>query len=79
MGLVEKYDEILNQVAREAFECRDVERFYEIKLNQNRAQIIAQQFGLFTRHRRTAWGFLLARCPEREVKQELLKHYTASV
>lgn len=76
MSLMEKYDEILNEVTREAFEYPEVKRFYEIKLNQKRAQIIAQQFGLFVRHRRSAWAYVLARCPVREVKQELIKHET---
>ncbi len=76
MNLVDKYDEILNQLTRETFETPDVKKFYDIKLTLKRAQIIAQQFGLFVRQRRSAWAFLIARCPHMEVKKELLKHET---
>ncbi|MEE8074103.1 MAG: hypothetical protein V3T60_00590, partial [Candidatus Binatia bacterium] len=71
MGLAEKYDEELNQLTRETFESPDVKRFYDIKLNPKRAQIISQQFGLFVRERRSAWAYLIARCPHMEVKKEL--------
>lgn len=74
MSSREKYEEVLNQLTRETFEAPDVKRFYQTQLTTKRAQIIAQQFGLFVRHRRTAWAYLLARCPHLEVKRELLRH-----
>ncbi len=74
MSFVEKYDEVLSQLTRETFETRDVKSFYETKLTIKRAQIISQQFGLFVRHRRSAWAYIMARCPHIAVKKELLKH-----
>ena len=71
-----KYDEMLNQMTRDTFEAPDVKRFYEVRLTVPRAQIIAQQFGLFVRGRRSAWAYLIARCPHMEIKKELLEHET---
>ena len=74
MSLVTKYDEILNQMTRDTFASADATQFYELKLTTRRAQIIAQQFGLFVRGRRSAWAYLIARCPHMAVKKELLAH-----
>ncbi len=74
MSSWDKYEEALNQLTRETFEVPDVKRFYATQLTTKRAQIIAQQFGLFVRHRRTAWAYLIARCPYLEVRRELLRH-----
>ena len=71
-----KYDEMLNQMTRDTFEAPDVKHFYEVPLTVRRAQVIAQQFGLFVRGRRSAWAYLIARCPHMEIKKELLEHET---
>jgi len=76
MSLVAKYDEILNQITRDTFASIDAKQFYDIKLTTRRAQIIAQQFGLFVRGRRSAWAYIIARCPHMEIKKELLAHET---
>jgi len=74
MSLVAKYDEILNQITRDTFASADARQFYDIELTTRRAQIIAQQFGLFVRGRRSAWAYIIARCPHMEIKKELLAH-----
>ena len=71
-----RYDESLNQLTRDTFDDPEVQGFYETRLTPRRAQIIAQQFGLFVRGRRSAWAYLIARCPHMEVKKELLAHET---
>ena len=73
---LEKYDEVLNRMTRELFDSREVQSFFDVRLTQRRAQIISQQFGLFVRHRRTAWAYLIARVPHLDVRRELLMHET---
>ena len=74
MGLSGKYIEILNQMTRDLFETKEVKGFLETRLTRRKAQIIAQQYGLFVRYRRSAWAYCLARAPHMDVKRELLKH-----
>lgn len=74
MGLSEKYIEILNEMTRDLFETKEVKDFLETRLTRRKAQIIAQQYGLFVRYRRSAWAYCLARAPHMDVKRELLKH-----
>jgi len=79
MDLLNKYDEILNEMTRELFRTREVNGFLETRLTQRRAQIIAQQFGLFVRHRRTAWAYLIARSPYLDARRSLLMHETEEI
>ena len=74
MGLSGKYIEILNAMTRDLFETKEVKDFLETRLTRRKAQIIAQQYGLFVRYRRSAWAYCLARAPHMDVKRELLKH-----
>jgi pyrroloquinoline quinone (PQQ) biosynthesis protein C len=74
MNLLTEYDGILNQMTRELFQTKEVEGFLTTRLTRRRAQVIAQQFGLFVRHRRTAWSYLIARSPYVEARKTLLRH-----
>lgn len=76
MNELAKYDELLNQMTRDTFATAEAESFYNARLTIPRARIIAQQFGLFVRGRRSAWAYLIARCPHMEIKKELLEHET---
>ena len=76
MSELAKYDEMLNQMTRDTFATAEAESFYNAPLTIPRAQIIAQQFGLFVRGRRSAWAYIIARCPHLEIKKELLAHET---
>ena len=76
MNELAKYDEMLNQMTRDTFATAEAESFYNAPLTIPRAQIIAQQFGLFVRGRRSAWAYIIARCPHLEIKKELLAHET---
>ena len=79
MNLLNKYDEILNDMTRELFRTKEVNGFLETRLTRRRAQIIAQQFGLFVRHRRTAWAYLIARSPYLDARRALLMHETEEI
>jgi pyrroloquinoline quinone (PQQ) biosynthesis protein C len=74
MALAEKYIDVLNKMTRDLFETEEVKGFLETKLTRRKAQIVAQQYGLFVRYRRSAWAYCLARAPHMDVKRELLKH-----
>ncbi|MBM4296755.1 MAG: hypothetical protein FJ143_03345 [Deltaproteobacteria bacterium] len=74
MNLATKYDEILNEMTRELFRANEVNGFLETRLTRRRAQIIAQQFGLFVKNRRPAWTYLIARSPYLDARRALLMH-----
>lgn len=79
MSLLNKYDEILNEMTRELFRTKEVHGFLETRLTQRRAQIIAQQFGLFVKYRRPAWSYLIARSPYMDARRALLMHETEEI
>ena len=52
----------------------EFERFFAVRLNPERAKISLTQLGLFIRHRRDCWAWLLGNCPEMSVKKKILSH-----
>jgi pyrroloquinoline quinone (PQQ) biosynthesis protein C len=69
-----EWREALGALVRKSMDTPEMEHYHSIKLTRSRAQLIALQSGIFTRHRRDCWANVSAKCPELSVKRKILEH-----
>jgi pyrroloquinoline quinone (PQQ) biosynthesis protein C len=66
-------DEALNDLVWEWVRSREVEAYFAPALNVARARVVATQFGLFVRNRRSCWALMAGNAPL-EVKRDVVLH-----
>ena len=64
----------IGELVREHWRSPEVERYFAVKMNPRRAQIVIAQLGVYIRHRRNLWAHVSANCPVMAVKQRILEH-----
>lgn len=64
----------IGALVREHWRSPEVERYFSVKMNRQRAQIVIAQLGVYIRHRRNLWAHVSANCPVMAVKQRILQH-----
>ena len=52
---VSEWKQTIGQMVRENMQTEEADRYYNIKVNQCRAQTLLTQLALFVRHRRDCW------------------------
>jgi pyrroloquinoline quinone (PQQ) biosynthesis protein C len=71
---VSEWKQTIGQMVRENMQTEEANRYYNIKVNQCRAQTLLTQLALFVRHRRDCWAYASGNCPELAVKKKVLEH-----
>jgi hypothetical protein len=66
---VSEWKQTIGQMVRENMQTEQADRYYNIKVNQLRAQTLLTQLALFVRHRRDCWAYASGNCPELAVKK----------
>lgn len=69
-SLIPKLDQIVLDTMR-TIEWMELTRS---RLTVDAARVFVQQFGLFTRHSRRCWAYVVANCPHIEVRKFVTKH-----
>jgi len=64
----------IGELVRDHWRSAEVERYFSVKMNRRRAQIVIAQLGIYIRHRRNLWAHVSANCPVLAVKQKILQH-----
>jgi pyrroloquinoline quinone (PQQ) biosynthesis protein C len=68
------WKQTIGQMVRKNMQTEEADRYYNIKVNQSRAQTLLTQLALFVRHRRDCWAYASGNCPELAVKKKILEH-----
>jgi pyrroloquinoline quinone (PQQ) biosynthesis protein C len=71
---VPEWRDIIGEMVRDHMRSPELERYFSVKMNQRRAQLMIAQLGLYIRHRRDCWAHVSANCPVMAVKQAILRH-----
>ena len=71
---VSKWRSVIGEMVRDHMRSPQLEHYFSVKMNQQRAQIMISQLGLYIRHRRDCWAHVSANCPIMAVKQAILHH-----
>jgi pyrroloquinoline quinone (PQQ) biosynthesis protein C len=71
---VADWKQTIGQMVRKNMQTEEADRYYNIKVNQRRAQTLLMQLALFVRHRRDCWAYASGNCPELAVKKKILEH-----
>ncbi len=64
----------LGNIVCEYFATPELEEFYALPVNRDRAQLYLKQLTIYVRNRRNYWPQIAANCPEFEVKQRIYAH-----
>ncbi len=64
----------IGAMVRDHMRSPELERYFSVKMNKPRAQLMITQLGLFIRHRRDCWAHVSANCPVMVIKQAILQH-----
>ena len=65
---------VLGDMVRDHVQSPELEHYFSVRMNKQRAQLMITQLGLFIRHRRDCWAHVSANCPGMAVKQAILRH-----
>ena len=71
---VPEWRNVIGEMVRDHMRSPELERYFSVKMNQRRAQLMIAQLGLYIRHRRDCWSHVSANCPVMAVKQAILRH-----
>ena len=71
---VPEWRNVIGEMVRDHMRSPELERYFSVKMNQRRAQLMIAQLGLYIRHRRDCWSHVSANCPAMAVKQAILRH-----
>ena len=71
---VPEWRNVIGEMVRDHMRSPELERYFSVKMNQRRAQLMIAQLGLYIRHRRDCWAHVSANCPVMAVKQAILRH-----
>jgi pyrroloquinoline quinone (PQQ) biosynthesis protein C len=71
---VSQWRSVIGEMVRDHMRSPELEHYFSVKMNQQRAQIMISQLGLYIRHRRDCWAHVSANCPVMAVKQAILQH-----
>ena len=65
---------VIGDMVRDHVQSPELEHYFSVRMNKQRAQLMITQLGLFIRHRRDCWAHVSANCPGMAVKQAILRH-----
>ena len=65
---------VIGDMVRDHVQSPELEHYFSVRMNKQRAQLMITQLGLFIRHRRDCWAHVSANCPVMAVKQAILRH-----
>ena len=71
---VEQWRKAIGEMVRDHMRSPELEYYFSVKMNKQRAQLMITQLGLYIRHRRDCWSLVSANCPVMVVKQAILRH-----
>jgi pyrroloquinoline quinone (PQQ) biosynthesis protein C len=71
---VSQWRSVIGEMVRDHMRSPELEHYFSIRMNQQRAQVMISQLGLYIRHRRDCWANVSANCPVMAVKQAILQH-----
>lgn len=69
-----RWRKTIGEVVRGHMRSPELDHYFSVKMNQQRAQLMIAQLGLYIRHRRDCWAHVSANCPVMAVKQRILQH-----
>jgi hypothetical protein len=65
---------VIGDMVRDHVQSPELEHYFSVRMNKQRAQLMITQLGLFIRPRRDCWAHVSANCPVMAVKQAILRH-----
>jgi pyrroloquinoline quinone (PQQ) biosynthesis protein C len=71
---VTEWRKVIGEMVREYARSPELEHYFSVKMNKQRAQLMISQLGLFIRHRRDCWAHVSGNCPVMAIKQKILEH-----
>jgi pyrroloquinoline quinone (PQQ) biosynthesis protein C len=71
---VTEWRNVIGEMVRDHMRSPELERYFSVRMNQPRAQLMITQLGLYIRHRRDCWAHVSANCPVMAIKQKILQH-----
>lgn len=71
---VSEWRRVIGDMVRDHVQSPELEHYFSVRMNKQRAQLMITQLGLFIRHRRDCWAHVSANCPVMAVKQAILRH-----
>jgi pyrroloquinoline quinone (PQQ) biosynthesis protein C len=71
---ITEWRKVIGEMVRDHMRSPELERYFSVKMNQRRAQLMITQLGLYIRHRRDCWAHVSANCPVMAIKQKILQH-----
>src|SRR5687768_1530664 len=69
-----EWRDVIGEMVRDHMRSPELEHYFSVRMNQNRAQLMISQLGIFIRHRRDCWAHVSANCPLMAIKQKILQH-----
>jgi pyrroloquinoline quinone (PQQ) biosynthesis protein C len=61
-------------IARNWIQSQDLKNFFSVKFTRERAKMYISQLSHYVHNRRNCWSYVMAGCPEIDVKQRILGH-----
>ena len=58
---VEQWRNAIGEMVRDHMRSPELEYYFSVKMNKQRAQLMITQLGLYIRHRRDCWSLVSAR------------------
>ena len=71
---VSQWRSVIGEMVRDHMRSAELEHYFSVQMNEQRAQVMISQLGLYIRHRRDCWAHVSANCPVMAVKQAILQH-----
>jgi pyrroloquinoline quinone (PQQ) biosynthesis protein C len=71
---VAEWRKVIGEMVRDHMRSPQLDHYFSVKINKQRAQLMITQLGLYIRHRRDCWAHVSANCPVMAVKQAILRH-----
>lgn len=71
---VSQWRNVIGGMVRDHMRSAELEHYFSVQMNEQRAQVMISQLGLYIRHRRDCWAHVSANCPVMAVKQAILQH-----
>ena len=71
---IAQWRKTIGELVRDHMRSPELEHYFSVKMNKQRAQLMITQLGLYIRHRRDCWSLVSANCPVMLVKQAILRH-----
>ena len=71
---ITEWRKVIGEMVRDHMRSPELEHYFAVRMNRQRAQLIITQLGLYIRHRRDCWANVSANCPVMAVKQKILQH-----